>query len=302
MKLTHLMFADDLLLFGKGDAHSIMVILRTFSTFSKSSGLKLSKGKTNAYFNGVKESLKSEILHVSGFIEGTLPFKYPGVPIKTTRLNAHDCRPLIEKIVNEIRGLGTRKLSYAGRLILVKAVLKTYQNYWASMFILPNGVLARIQSICRNFVRAHIEPAYRQNVWTVQKGSEYTIARGYEFLRNKNDKVSWAKFFWNNMTIPKHNIIAWLYHHNALNTQEKLQRLGITGENTSFICGSGVEIEDLLFFECVYSTQVIVRVGEWLEINLPCTNITDWRTHMMGSSRRQALLNATINACMYHLW
>ncbi|XP_074313766.1 uncharacterized protein LOC141648959 [Silene latifolia] len=147
-----------------------------------------------------------------------------------------------------------------------------------------------------------MEPAYRQNVWTVQKGSEYTIANGYEFLQNKNDKVSWAKFVWNNMTIPKHSIIAWLYHHNALNTQKKLQRLGITGENTCFICGSGVETEDQLFFQCVYSTQVIVRIWEWLEINIPCTNITDWRTRMMGSSKRQALLNATINACMYHLW
>ncbi|XP_074293004.1 uncharacterized protein LOC141619885 [Silene latifolia] len=48
LKLTHLMFVDDLLLFCKGDAQSIMTILRTFSTFSMSSGLNMSKGKFNA--------------------------------------------------------------------------------------------------------------------------------------------------------------------------------------------------------------------------------------------------------------
>ncbi|XP_074291613.1 uncharacterized protein LOC141618418 [Silene latifolia] len=41
-----------------GDAHSMMTILRTFSTFSKASGLNMSKGKYNAYFNGVTEGLK----------------------------------------------------------------------------------------------------------------------------------------------------------------------------------------------------------------------------------------------------
>ncbi|XP_074313971.1 uncharacterized protein LOC141649174 [Silene latifolia] len=59
LKLTHLMFADDLLLFCKGEAQSIMIILRTFSTFSKSSGLNMSKGKSNAYFSGVPDALKT---------------------------------------------------------------------------------------------------------------------------------------------------------------------------------------------------------------------------------------------------
>ncbi|XP_074271593.1 uncharacterized protein LOC141595528 [Silene latifolia] len=152
MKLTHLMFADDLLLFCKGDVPSIITILRTFATFSKSSGLNMIKGKSNAYFNGIKDSLKREILQISGMVEGAMPFKYLGVPIKTTRLNAKDYKPLIDKIMKRIRNLGARKLSYAGRLTLVQAVLKTLHNYWASIFIQPTGVITRIESTCRNFL------------------------------------------------------------------------------------------------------------------------------------------------------
>ncbi|XP_074296667.1 uncharacterized protein LOC141627085 [Silene latifolia] len=143
---------DDLLLFCKGDVQSIMTILRTFSTFSKSSGLNMSKGKSNAYFNGVNEDLRKDILQVSGLVQGNLPFRYLGVPIKTTRLNAQDCAPLIDKLMNRIRGVGTRKLSYAGRLVLVQSVLKTLHNYWAAMFILANGVISKVESICRNFL------------------------------------------------------------------------------------------------------------------------------------------------------
>ncbi|XP_074292007.1 uncharacterized protein LOC141618838 [Silene latifolia] len=86
LRITNLMFADDVLMFSNGDATSMMLILQSFSTFSKTSGLKVSACKTNAYFNRVHEELKQDILRVSCFCEGTMPFKYLGMPIQTTRL------------------------------------------------------------------------------------------------------------------------------------------------------------------------------------------------------------------------
>ncbi|XP_074299688.1 secreted RxLR effector protein 78-like [Silene latifolia] len=49
LKLSHLTFADDLLLFSRGDVASIMVLLRDFATFFKASGLLMSPSKTSAY-------------------------------------------------------------------------------------------------------------------------------------------------------------------------------------------------------------------------------------------------------------
>ncbi|XP_074266998.1 uncharacterized protein LOC141590297 [Silene latifolia] len=109
MRLTHLMFADDLLLFCKGDAHSMMTIMRTFSMFSNTLGLNMSKGKSNAYFNGVNNVLRQDILQVSGIVEGRLPFRYLGIPIKITRLTTNDCRPLIDKVVSKTRSLGCKE-------------------------------------------------------------------------------------------------------------------------------------------------------------------------------------------------
>ncbi|XP_074290503.1 uncharacterized protein LOC141617216 [Silene latifolia] len=64
LQLSHLMFADDLLLFSKGDIPSIMVLLRSFATFPCASGLQLNPTKTNAYFNGVSSGVKKDILQV----------------------------------------------------------------------------------------------------------------------------------------------------------------------------------------------------------------------------------------------
>ncbi|XP_074283325.1 uncharacterized protein LOC141607874 [Silene latifolia] len=55
------------------------------------------------------------------------------------------------KVVQKIRGIGARKLSYAGRLILINSVLNTLHNYWASIFLIPKGVIRRIEAICENF-------------------------------------------------------------------------------------------------------------------------------------------------------
>ncbi|XP_074282927.1 uncharacterized protein LOC141607475 [Silene latifolia] len=63
LKLNHLLFADDLLLFSKGTASSIMWMLRAFSTFSKASGLCFNREKSDIYFNGVPSHVMADIIH-----------------------------------------------------------------------------------------------------------------------------------------------------------------------------------------------------------------------------------------------
>ncbi|XP_074314193.1 uncharacterized protein LOC141649400 [Silene latifolia] len=97
LKLTHLMFADDLLLFCKGKPQSIWLLMRAFSSFSKASGLAMNNAKSEIFFNGVDDDIKEGIKMVTGFREGTMPFRYLGVPIKAGRLTKTECSALTEK-------------------------------------------------------------------------------------------------------------------------------------------------------------------------------------------------------------
>ncbi|XP_074283135.1 uncharacterized protein LOC141607680 [Silene latifolia] len=96
-------------------------------------------------------------LQLSGFQQGAFPFRYLGIPISFKRLSSADSNVLVDKIVKKIRGWGTKKLSYAGRLVLVRHVLSQMHSYWARIFLLPKGVIARVEAICRNYLWSHSE-------------------------------------------------------------------------------------------------------------------------------------------------
>ncbi|XP_074315270.1 uncharacterized protein LOC141651455 [Silene latifolia] len=152
IKLTHLMFADDLLLFCKGDIKSVIIMLEVFHCFSSASGLTISSEKSDIILNGIDDDTVGAILDHTGFKKGSLPFKYLGVKISHKRLTKNDCNVLVDRMVHRIRGWNKKKISYTGRLTLVKAVLSTIHTYWSQLFVLPAGVMERIQALCRNFL------------------------------------------------------------------------------------------------------------------------------------------------------
>lgn len=60
MKLNHLVFADDLMMFYKGDLHSIMILKRGVETFSDSSGLCANNSKSGIYRAGVNQEFRNQ--------------------------------------------------------------------------------------------------------------------------------------------------------------------------------------------------------------------------------------------------
>ncbi|XP_074292235.1 uncharacterized protein LOC141619108 [Silene latifolia] len=147
----------DLVMFYRGDVPSVLLMLRAFKTFSLASGLIMNQGKSEIYCNGIESQTLTMLIRISGMHRGKIPFKYLGVNIYPKMLGVNDCQCLIDKITTRIRGLGARKLSYAGRVVVIKAVLSTLHNYWARIFILPKTILTRIEFLWRQFLWHGIE-------------------------------------------------------------------------------------------------------------------------------------------------
>ncbi|XP_075085045.1 uncharacterized protein LOC142168282 [Nicotiana tabacum] len=150
--ITHLNFADDLLMFTRGDITSVAAVQQCFLHFSTASKFQANMGKSCVYFGGVQHQEKETILAKMGFNQGDLPFKYLGIPLSTKKLNIVQWKPLVDKITARITSWITKKHSYASRVQLVQSVIFGVQSYWAQLFIIPTNILSLIESYYRSFV------------------------------------------------------------------------------------------------------------------------------------------------------
>lgn len=152
MKLNHLCFADDLFVFSNGDVGSIKIIQPIIQHFKDVSGLYPNLHKSLIYCSGVSPAIKNQIVSVLKFKLGSLPVKYLGVPLISTRLKKEHCRDLVDRISARVLNWSAKALSYAGRLQLINSVLTSTLVYWSSVFLLPMAVIHEVEKICRSFL------------------------------------------------------------------------------------------------------------------------------------------------------
>ncbi|XP_035830773.1 uncharacterized protein LOC118480171 [Helianthus annuus] len=72
--------------------------MASLSKFTNMSSLVPSVQKSTVFFCNVPQHVKNAILSVMPFVEGSLPVRYLGVPLISTRLLYKDCSILVEKL------------------------------------------------------------------------------------------------------------------------------------------------------------------------------------------------------------
>lgn len=79
--ITHVMYADDVFIFCRGDIKSLTNLMQLLEDYRFASGQITNRSKSYFYV-GKSAIARKEIIKASlGFLEGSLPFNYLGVPI-----------------------------------------------------------------------------------------------------------------------------------------------------------------------------------------------------------------------------
>lgn len=123
-RITHLAFANDLMLFSRGDANSVTVLIDVLKSFERSSGHAININKSEIFSAGIKDDLG-----FMGIPYGTLRVRYLGVPLDAQRLKVENYSPLIDSINKYICTWKGNTLSYVGRLELVCVVIQGVVGY-----------------------------------------------------------------------------------------------------------------------------------------------------------------------------
>ncbi|CAH9148298.1 unnamed protein product [Cuscuta epithymum] len=150
--ITHLAYADDLMLFSRGDKYSIEILVNTLKEFGDVSGLRVNHTKSNIFVGGVHGYDLQNILDLVDYSRGEFPVRYLGVPLAPLKVSVAQYSPLLETVCDFLKAWNTKTISYAGKIELIRSVIQGIQSFWLQVFPVPQTVLDRIVSICRSFL------------------------------------------------------------------------------------------------------------------------------------------------------
>lgn len=141
-KLSHICFADDLILFAEAFVAQIRVIRKILENFCVASGQKVSLEKSKIYFSdNVSRDLEKLISDESGIKPTRDLGKYLGMPVLQKRINKETFGEVLEKVSSRLSGWKGRLLSFTWRLTLTKAVLSSIPVHSISTISLPISTL-----------------------------------------------------------------------------------------------------------------------------------------------------------------
>ena len=152
-QLSHICFADDLILFAEASVTQIRVIRKVLEKFCKASGQKVSLQKSKIFFsNNVSRGREERISRESGIASTKELGKYLGMPILQKRINKDTFGEVLEKVASRLAGWKKQTLSLAGRVTLTKSVLSSIPVHTMSTISMPVGILEKLDSLARSFV------------------------------------------------------------------------------------------------------------------------------------------------------
>jgi hypothetical protein len=154
ISISHLMFADDTLVFCGANPDYQRYLRVLFLCFEVVSSLKINLAKSVLVPVGNVDNVTG-LADILGCGVSSLPLKYLGLPLGA----CYKAKPIWNGVVEKIeRRLASwkRMLSKGGRITLIKSTLSNLPTYLLSLFLIPASVANRIEKLYRDFLWGRI--------------------------------------------------------------------------------------------------------------------------------------------------
>lgn len=151
--ITHLFFADDLILFGEASLQQMSIIKTCLLRFCEASGHKINLKKSKLFCSkGAHFSIAQELSGELGIaVTGDLG-KYLAVPLLHRRVTRATYMPVMDKMEKKMAVWKRGFLTLSGRTVLIKSVLTAIPLYLMQSVQLPKSIIRDIEKGTRTFL------------------------------------------------------------------------------------------------------------------------------------------------------
>ncbi|XP_057746710.1 uncharacterized protein LOC130965976 [Arachis stenosperma] len=152
-RISHLIFADDLLLFCKARKSQVVCVMHALQSFCRASGMKINLDKSKALCSKNVNNRRKELFTGVSSIRFTQDLgKYLGVNLHHARVTRASFNGIVDKIKDRLANWKGRLLNRASRFYLINSVAASIPTYRIQVSLFPSSVSDKITSMMRLFL------------------------------------------------------------------------------------------------------------------------------------------------------
>jgi hypothetical protein len=161
--ISHLLFADDTLVFCGANVSQIRHLGALLVCFEAAAGLKVNLSKSVLVPVGLVENV-GQLAGLLGCGYGEVPLKYLGLPLGASFKLKTMWAGLEDMMVRKLAPWKRLYLSKGGRVTLIKSTLSNMPTYMLSLFPIPADVAKRIEKIQRDFLWGGMNDEFKHHL------------------------------------------------------------------------------------------------------------------------------------------
>ena len=151
--ISHLLFADDILLFSKARNSQVRLLMSVLNNFCEASGLKVNVDKSQVMCSkNVSRRRWDNFTAISSLRFTSTLGKYLGFPLVNGKMTKSEFQVIIDKINGKLSTWKGKLLNRTGLLCLANSVMSSIPIYLMQSLWVPQSVYLKIDSLVRNFI------------------------------------------------------------------------------------------------------------------------------------------------------